>query len=277
MTEGSKVRGHIQRQRQGKTQRIPWGAGPGALASPGPSVSYFMPQHDDSSQEKRSSDGGSGGSGTRGSGGVGGGVLGQNLLGRRQAWPLLRSRPQNTPVQPSLQTRMPLGTTAVRQFLPTWTSLVAEAAWLHGTWGEGECGDTIEGRTTTKKHDAAISEASLAKKNHDLVVSDGGDCGAGRKKEIQPPLSGIEGHPNNPRFEDNGKNSGEDRETDEPGGAWVNQNRDSSAPLLDPDVEKLLMDWLKPRIDRLGACRIITIFAHFGVLAISFDLPELQQ
>lgn len=157
--EGPADRERKSQGRQGKQKkkRPPWGAGPGAAAAAAASTSrpssasqFFF--FDDERKGGGIGGGGSGGDGG-GDGGGGGGSGGRSASRSRRRL-ASSSSGLGSPVNRRLPSRCSkaaaasLGSSsALKKFLPTWTSLAAEAVWLRGSCRGGADAGAIGDRS----------------------------------------------------------------------------------------------------------------------------------
>ncbi|CAM9890747.1 unnamed protein product [Ectocarpus sp. 6 AP-2014] len=188
----------LQGGRGGKTARRAWGAGPGVAVS---ATATALSGSGGISHTRASREG-----------------RGRGNEARHSERGRLAREPRPWSALP--QRSAALGPAALQQFLPTWTSLVAEAAWLRGassSAGRGESG-----------------------------YSDGGGGGGG---------GGGDGD-----GDDRANIAQHNRIIGELGTAETTTRKHNDwrtpkapLPLLDPSVERCLMGWLRSRIDRNGA------------------------
>ncbi|CAN0062916.1 unnamed protein product, partial [Ectocarpus sp. 8 AP-2014] len=181
----------LQGGRGGETARRAWGAGPGAAVSATATA-------------------------VSGSGGISRTRASQEGRGRgNEARHSERGRLAREPRPWSAKQRSAaLGPAALQQFLPTWTSLVAEAAWLRGARssaerGEGGFNDGGGGNGDGDDH------ANVAQHNRTIGELGTAETTTGKHNDWRPPKAPL--------------------------------------PLLDPSVERCLMGWLRARVDRNGA------------------------
>lgn len=227
--------------------RRPWGAGPGARATcpSANSATRALPGRASlSRQEQR------GVPERRGSYAMG-------SRGRDSCLPLDRSPPPPPPPSVSLPE-----SAAIQRFLPTWTSLIAEAAWLRGSTREGgddhpNCAEISSGDNRASGTDAASGVPPPAAPS--LFCDRGSEvCHQERRRCQRLETQGA--------VEEDGASSAKEQAWDVvtscvdggrvdgqgAGGLGLARSRADPPPMpsLDPVVERLLMDWLRSRIDR---------------------------
>ncbi len=234
-------------RRRGKPARRPWGAGPGTAAT-APAATVPTPSRP---RKNPSRDGrvGSKGRGRRGTPLEWGEHAGDPSGGRRSCRPSSSSPPP--PPNAARRKGQSLGPTLLEQFLPTWTSLAAEAAWLCGSQaparneragggggggdgdffgyggGGGEPSGLLSGRVAD--HPGKASGGGTP-------TGEGGGTGAGKGAS-----------PGNPRQ----GSLGDERDlVGMPGSTEESRDDSVPAPSLHPNVERVLMGWIKSRIDR---------------------------
>lgn len=242
-----------QGRRPGKAVRRPWGAGPGVTAA-------SVARDPSRPRAKTSREGQTGGKACKGNGHFG-----------------VNARPP--PPHSSAQERetSPLGPT-LEQFLPTWTSLVAEAAWLRGaeatartrSWvsrggGEGDLGGgesgggASDGGCDEQSGADGIGDAAPPISNGERFDDTTSASSGFRSRSAEHPRqpAGMPGSSSptlergNPPQESVGGERHFKSKRRGSGGS-KHQGCDVPAPSLDPSVERVLMDWLKSRIDRYG-------------------------
>lgn len=239
--------------------RRPWGAGPGSRAtcwSTNPNVHTLSGRASLSYEGQRGTPTGRGGK-----------PMGSR--GRDSHPPLGRSLPPSPPPPPpSSQSASLPGSVAIQRFLPTWTSLVAEAVWLRGSTRGGGGGDRggddancaeISGGGAKRAFDAnamgGVSPPAVASLFYDLgfeVHQKGrGQC---QRRETRGVTEEDRARGAKERAEvvvascvDEGRVNGRGAD-----GRGLSRQRAGPLPVpsLDPAVERLLMDWLRSRIDR---------------------------
>lgn len=241
----AKISHDVDRNDGAVPTRRPWGAGPGARATcrSASSATRALPGRASlSRQEQR------GMPARRGSSAMG-------SRGRDSCPPLDRFPP---PPSVSLP-----GSVAIQRFLPTWTSLVAEAAWLRGSTREGaddhaNCAEISSGGKYASDTDTASGVPPPAAPS--LFCDDRGSevCRQGRRRCQRLETQGA--------VEEDGASSAKEQAWDVvsscvdggkvdgqgAGGLGLARSRADPPPMpsLDPVVERLLMDWLRSKIDR---------------------------
>lgn len=242
-----------QRERE-KAARRPWGAGPGLAAAPTPRGAASRPR------SKNSREGRTGGKE----------YDGRRHSDRVSSCPRATSRARPSPPHSGPRKEnspLLLGPTVLEQFLPTWTSLVAEAAWLrsaeatsrtrNGVLGSGGEDGGSDGRSSCGgecggERYAGVSDGASARptKGGERLHDEASASGACR--------SGLTGHrrqtglPGGPAFERGEFHQWAVRSersfNRESGGS--RQGCGVPAPSLDPTVERVLMGWIRSRVDR---------------------------
>ncbi|CAM9556428.1 unnamed protein product [Ectocarpus sp. 12 AP-2014] len=196
-TTAATAKAPLQGGRGGKTARRAWGAGPGVAVS---ATSTAVSGSGGISRTRASREG-------RGRGSEARHAERGRLAREPRPWSAFSPR------------SAALGPAALQQFLPTWTSLVAEAAWLRGARSSAErCEGGFEdggGGGSGGGNGDGDDRANVARYNQ--TIGEPGTAGTtvGKHNDWRTPKAPL--------------------------------------PLLDPSVERCLMGWLRARIDRNGA------------------------
>lgn len=244
-----------KKKRPGTATRRPWGAGPGTVFAATAQKARMPPcdasrRATENLQGRRSDQ----------NGGCGGGGKGDGQHERVRYFTSSSTPHPDTSLDarpPPRSEGAPLGPMDVRRFLPTWTSLVAEAAWLRGS----------------QIHPTSDVAAGDSGCNGD-VWNNIGQKSAARWSAAAPPAAGVRhkapaatdvqsksmsGHPRDGRTAAAGMTGTSDMKNEEGGFGCSIGGRRKGAPVgegsvprpsLDPTVERFLMDWLRSRIDR---------------------------
>eukprot|EP00752_Nemacystus_decipiens_P011758 g10434.t1 len=153
----------------------------------------------------------------------------------------------------------PPGRTLLEQFLPTWTSLVAEAAWLRGTEAAPRAGDVTDGgggraeggrETDFGVTGAPARPAKVAERSND-GVSGSATFRSGSAEHRRPTSTSGGSAFEMGNFRQGSVLGGKERRFGREGGG-PRHGCGVPAPSLDPGVERVLMDWLKSRVNRNG-------------------------
>lgn len=250
-----------------KAVRRPWGAGPGATP---PSMSRDVSRRRASTSREARAGGKACKTDRHSTRNIGGGDSSRVRLSSRP--PTVRR------FSASRKEESPLGATAtsIEQFLPTWTALVAEAVWLRSAEATAaRAGGVVVGGG------GEDSDGGVRSRGDGIRGGGGGGGGGGRHGRSYLDVIGASAPPdsNGERFD----NTMSSRSHEHPGQTSTSSDlstvgrfrsrqksvggeRDSSskgwargrshqgcyipAPSLDPGVERVLMDWLRSRVNR---------------------------
>lgn len=281
------------RRGEKKSRRPPWGAGPGAAVAAAvastsrPSASQFF-FFDDG--RNGGSTGGGGNDGNGGGSGGGGSRGGNAARSRRRL--ASSSSGLGSPINRRLPAPASLGSSlALENFLPTWTSLAAEAVWLRGSCRDGTDAGAIDGHSGRRSGSEGIArdctEGSRHRRRSRRFAGAGGVCevlassDSSREREVgwgghrgsglrsskgragaaargSPVPEEVSQQAREVRKETMacGRRGGGGGRGSDGRGRGLGRGRGVPTPSLDPDVERKLMDWLKARIDRCARTRV---------------------
>lgn len=244
-----------QRRRGMTAVRRPWGAGPGRVnthAAASDSRDYYRPWV----KASRSVRGGSKVT-KEGSGGEHSqGVKHSHTSGRAR----ISHMPPPSPSPPVETSR--LGPTALQQYLPTWSALVAEAVWLRGSAAAVASDSVIVDGDGDSVGDVSGCGGGGGGGGHSSSSADRFHPPSDNKVSFSRGLSGrVTGEEVEFADESNGSALGQQAGPRAVGGQWRSDGEQGGvvsgrhhgcvpAPSLDPNVERLLMDWIQSRVDR---------------------------
>ena len=246
----------------------------------------------------RGGGGSDGGGGSGGGGGGGGGGLRWSGARRRHAGSSSGVGSWNN--RAAGHSEVPLGSSALQRYLPTWTSLAAEAVWLRGSRKGGndigaidDSRGTGSGRgsksTANDSTNSSRSRTAAAGAFQSLTASEsswegeegwGGHRGKGLRS-CRRRAGETTSFPAPKDFSQQAEGAKEDTVApDRPGGAggsvaggrgW-GRGRAVPPPSLDPDVERKLMDWLRLRI---GRCVSVEAIQEARSVCVYGDITEV--
>lgn len=269
---------NLQLEQRGAARKKPWGGGPGATTVAPPQPSRSSSRRGDTSLKR-----------------VGGGCAEEFRTERisRHYSPPARPPTTQTPPPPTTPRRLSFGSAALENFLPTWTSLVAEAAWLRASHGgninreKAGSGSSDDRGTGTDPHTSPTAP-SAEKHTFYNLAGPARRHHANHRRRHEGWASGAEETEGEsvrtvPRAAGCFLGQSRDEEVREEtrntrvhlGGATIKgQGLAPPVPSLDPGVERLLMEWLRSRIDRSEKNKGLT---HASMHAYLTRLTFLDQ